>query len=99
MLLISLGVFALPGFGETPTNEQQAAVLIPASAAVWRSSQAYAFVVVDGKAQRRPLELGIGDRDQWEVISGVRPGELVVSPAADGLVDGDPVTLDQGGRR
>jgi multidrug efflux pump subunit AcrA (membrane-fusion protein) len=79
-------------------RELQSAVLIPASAIVWRSGQAYAFVVVDGTAQRRPLELGISDRDQWEVIAGVQPGDLVISPAVDALVNGDPVTVNQGGR-
>jgi multidrug efflux pump subunit AcrA (membrane-fusion protein) len=79
-------------------RELQAATLIPASAIVWRSGQAYAFVVVDGKAERRLLDLGIGDRDQWEVLAGVQPGELVISPAVDALVNGDPVTVNQGGR-
>ncbi|HEY7066654.1 MAG TPA: efflux RND transporter periplasmic adaptor subunit [Chloroflexota bacterium] len=79
-------------------RELQAAVLLPAAAIVWRSGQSYTFVVVDGKAQRRAVDLGISDRDQCEVLAGVQPGEHVVSPAIDGLVDGDPVTVNPGER-
>ena len=61
-------------------QQRSDAVRIPLGAIVRRSGRTYAFVVVDGKAQRRELQLGITDGDYREVVQGLSPGEqLVVS--------------------
>ncbi|MCU0758233.1 MAG: efflux RND transporter periplasmic adaptor subunit [Steroidobacteraceae bacterium] len=49
---------------------------------------AVAWVVVEGRARRRELRAG-GERDGLvEVVSGLAPGEVVVSPRVEGLRDG-----------
>jgi HlyD family secretion protein len=55
-----------------------------------------AFVVEDGVARARPVELGLTDENRVEVISGVKAGEqVVVAPfrALDELMDGQPVQV------
>jgi HlyD family secretion protein len=74
-------------------GDERDATQIPSSAVVRRSGQTLAFVVVDGKAQQRPLELGSSAGGRQEVLAGVQPGEQVIAPAIQALNDGDPVTV------
>jgi HlyD family secretion protein len=55
-----------------------------------------AFVVENGVACARPVELGLTDENRVEVLSGVKAGEqVVVAPfrALDELMDGQPVQV------
>ena len=51
--------------------------------------------IVDGNntARRRVLELGIENERFFEVISGINPGERVVTAGQNFLTDGDPVRV------
>jgi multidrug efflux pump subunit AcrA (membrane-fusion protein) len=52
------------------------------------------FVVDENNiARRRVLELGIESEDLFEVLSGVEPGDRVVSAGQNFLSDGDPVRI------
>jgi multidrug efflux pump subunit AcrA (membrane-fusion protein) len=52
------------------------------------------FVVdEDNTAQRREVTLGIDNEDFFEVLSGVEPGENIVSAGQNFLSDGDPVRI------
>jgi len=74
-------------------GDERAATQIPRAAVVQRSGQTFTFVVVDGKAARRSLQLGLSAGGRQEVLAGVEPGELAISPAVQTLSDGDPVTV------
>lgn len=50
------------------------------------------FVVVDGKAVKRSIELGVRQNGKVEIRSGLRDGERVVAKAGPLLRDGEPVT-------
>lgn len=68
-------------FLETQTS--RAAVAIPQEAIVTDNGQPVAFVLLHGELfQKRVLELGIRDGDLVEVLSGVSPGERVVTQGA-----------------
>lgn len=67
---------------------------VPATAVVREGNKAYCVVVVDGRAQRRPIEVGIIEGKRVEVLSGLDGGERVVEANAAGLVDGQPVEED-----
>ena len=56
---------------------------IPASAIVEEAGLPVAYVQVEGEAfERRPLTLGVRDRDQVQVLTGVALGERVVTLGA-----------------
>ncbi len=67
-------------------------VVVPASAIVREGEEAAVFVVNDGKAQRRPVTLGVSGRDRVEIRSGLRAGENVIVSGQNGLPDGTAVT-------
>ncbi len=50
--------------------------------------QPYVYVVEDGRAVRRPLELGYQTYDAAEVIRGLEPGDRIVVRGQNNLADG-----------
>ncbi len=57
------------------------------------------FVVTDGMARFRTVTVGVAGDEYFEVLSGLEPGERVVSgpyQTIRTLSDGDPVQLDEG---
>ncbi len=61
------------------------------------NSQRYVFVVQDGVGQsrleRRPIQVGIADAANYEVVSGLREGEVVAIPGDVELHDGMSVRV------
>ena len=57
--------------------------------------QSYAFVVADGRVDRRAVRTGRDRGADIEVIAGLRAGERVVSPVPAKLRDGDRVSVKQ----
>jgi RND family efflux transporter MFP subunit len=58
-------------------------VAVPASAIVDDGSEQVVFVEVSGERfERRPVRVGLRDRDRVQVLAGVQPGERVVSRGA-----------------
>jgi HlyD family secretion protein len=56
------------------------------------------FVVRNGRAEFSPIETGIAGDQYFEVISGLRPGDEVITGPYNtvrGLVDGDAVTVQE----
>lgn len=59
------------------------AMAIPRTAVVDEDGQPVAYVMVEGETfERRPLKLGIQDRELVQVLEGVRPGERIVTKGA-----------------
>jgi RND family efflux transporter MFP subunit len=69
-------------------------VLVPAVAVVREGDETAVFVVAGGKAERRPVQLGIADAASVEVRSGVSPGDQVIVDGQAGLPDGTAVTVN-----
>lgn len=70
------------------TRRAARALLVPASAI----ASDHVWVVQDGRAQRRGIVAGITGATYVQIVSGLRPGELViVNPLAD-LSEGDRVS-------
>lgn len=76
-------------------EEKQNAIVVPLNAIVRRDQQPYVFVVNNDKGvvEQRPVELGIKGITQREIITGVNPGEWVVTEGQNRLVDGAPVRV------
>ena len=64
-------------------RENPSALVLPADTVV----DGHVFVVRDGRLVRRPVKTGIKSARSIEILSGVEPGEAVVSPAAATLKD------------
>jgi RND family efflux transporter MFP subunit len=77
---------------------QQNAVVIPQDWLVTRRDERGVFVVVEGTAIWREVELGDVIHDRVIVRSGLAAGERVVVTGHRDLVDGDPLIISREGR-
>jgi RND family efflux transporter MFP subunit len=65
------------------TGSPEKAVAVPTSAIVDDGSEQVVFVEVTGERfERRPVQVGLRDRERVQVLAGVEPGERVVSRGA-----------------
>lgn len=71
------------------------AVMVPASAVVFREGAPQAFVLPEGaeRVQMRRLVAGARQDGMVEIIEGLRPGERIVTAGAGFLVNGDLVRV------
>jgi membrane fusion protein (multidrug efflux system) len=97
--LVKLDLPAAPGlrsgqFGRVavPVGEVSA-IRVPVSAVVQRGQMEIVFVVTNGHAGLRLVKTGARVGDEVEVVSGLDPGETVVTAGATGLMDGQPVSM------
>ena len=69
--------------------------LLPVAAIVWRDAVSGVFVTRDQRAKWIPVELGLSNRQQVEVIEGLSVGDkvLLVDDAARISIEGRRVTL------
>jgi multidrug efflux pump subunit AcrA (membrane-fusion protein) len=83
-------------FGRALFSTGKAELLVVPRSAVQRQGQLTSvFVVTDGAARRRLVTLGREYGDTVEVLSGLAPGETVVSAPPSSLADGAPVEIQQ----
>jgi len=81
------------------TWNSHSGITVPVVAVSRVSGQFFAFVAEtgDGKtvAHQRPLELGEIVGNDYVVLSGLKPGEQVITAGTQGLADGVPVRIEQ----
>lgn len=71
------------------TESHRNAVVIPESAVQASDRGFVAYVVREGRAQQRPITIGLRTGDGTvEIVSGLTPGEIVVTEGSDRLTDG-----------
>lgn len=78
---------------ELPLQEREDVVAVPRRAVIERAGRQGVYVVEDGIARFRPLELGVSDPDWVEVRSGLEAGETVVTAGMEFLEPGVPVRI------
>jgi HlyD family secretion protein len=72
-------------------------VVVPASAVLKdEAGKPYVMVVQNSTAKKREVETGIKDGDDVQLVSGVKPGEVVITTGAYGLDDGTKVKVVAG---
>jgi membrane fusion protein, multidrug efflux system len=81
------------GYGSIVLETHVNAPVLPVSAVQITTNDKYVFVLEHDKVVRRSVELGVDGGSWLEVLSGVRPGEDVVTAGADGLSDGTKVRV------
>jgi len=76
-------------------EEHLNALTVPASALVRQDSQTFCVVVVDGKAMRKPVAVGLDDGTRVEILSGLQENQAVVKANAASLANEQPVEVVQ----
>jgi len=71
-------------------------VLIPGTALVREGEETAVFVVMGDQAQRRPVQVGLTDGTDLEIVSGVKAGEMVIVEGQNGMPDSAKVAIETG---
>jgi membrane fusion protein, multidrug efflux system len=71
--------------------ERAGAVLVPEQSIVPRGEELFVYVIEDGKAQIRPVSVGLRQGGRAEITSGVKPGEMVITAGVQKIGPGAPV--------
>ncbi len=69
------------------------AIMIPSTALIPELDRQTLFVVEEGKAAQRTVEIGLRLETEVQVLSGIEPGERVVIDGVQGLCEGRPVEV------
>ena len=70
-------------------------LLVPKAAVVQQGGDSVAYVVADGKVQRRVVTLGASDGERLQIAQGLKAGELVAISGVADLRDGAQVAVAQ----
>lgn len=73
------------------TAERADAVLVPEQSIIPQGDKLFVYVIEDGKAAMRPVQLGLRQAGRVEVVDGVQPGETVITAGAQKIGPGAPV--------
>jgi membrane fusion protein (multidrug efflux system) len=81
---------------ELPLSQMSDAILIPAEAVVPGVTDKNVFVMAAGKAQRRVVETGTRTASQVHILSGLNPGDVVITSGLQQMREGLPVASEPG---
>ena len=84
-----------PVQAEIDAEEHTNVVLVPAEAIVHEGDETAVFVAVANKAQRRPVVVGITNKEHAEIMSGVKAGEQIITHGQAGLPDGAAIATEK----
>ncbi|WP_411346544.1 efflux RND transporter periplasmic adaptor subunit [Paenibacillus sp. WLX1005] len=73
------------------TSAQQG-ILLPTEAVISSGNDPYVFKAVNGKAVQTTVKLGEVYNNQYQITSGLKVGDKVVTSGADRLFNGDEIT-------
>ena len=75
------------------TQKAENAMLIPVDAIYYSGGQSYVYLYQDGISVMVPVELGLADQENVQVLSGVSAEDLVISTWSSNLYEGAKVRL------
>ena len=79
---------------EIDAEQRSNVPLVPAVAVVRDNPAEPTVVVAAGSvAQRRPVVIGLVDGENIEILSGLKPGELIITQGHSTLRDGTPISV------
>lgn len=76
----------------TPIGDARTVISVHKDAVIPQANGNIVYVVAEGKAQPRPVQLGEAVATRFEVLSGLEPGEVVVIRGNERLRPGQAVT-------
>lgn len=71
---------------------ERESLMVPEIALVQRSSQVFVYTIVDGQASMQEVTSGARDQGWVEILSGLEPGEPVITEGVIKMREGAPVT-------
>lgn len=74
-------------------DERRGVLAVPDQAIVTDGGQPYVFVVEQGLANRRPVQVGLSGGGWTEIVEGLEPGEYVVVSGQASIADGARVRI------
>lgn len=77
--------------------DKRDSVVVPEEAVISRSDRNFVFVVEDGRAIEREVQLGVRQVGAVEVLDGVAAGDKVIVRGTDKVRSGAPVRLPEAG--
>jgi RND family efflux transporter MFP subunit len=72
-------------------DQREEALTLPSAALVRQGNEAFCYRLVDGKAMKTPVQLGIRVGDDFEITSGLSDNDRVILNKASSLKDGQAV--------
>lgn len=78
---------------EIPSSAPKIATTVSKDAVMQRRGQTVVFVVDDGKARQQPVTVGQAYGARFEVVTGLKPGDLVVVRGNERLRNGQSVRI------
>lgn len=69
------------------------AILVPQRAVLEGPKGKFVYVVVEGKADARPVTVGDWQDDNWIILSGINPGDKVITDGVMKIGPGAPVQI------
>lgn len=90
---IKPGMFAEIHFVE---SQKENTIVVPRNTVIENETEKYVFVVQDGKAERRVVEVGIDNGESIEIVSGVDIGEEIIIKGQSLVQDGKNVNVVSG---
>ncbi len=78
-----------------PAGENVSVVTVHKDAVIASPQGTIVFVVADGTAQIRPVQLGEADGDRFQVLSGLAAGDLAIIRGNERLQPGQPVMVGE----
>jgi membrane fusion protein, multidrug efflux system len=70
------------------------ALLVPTTAIATSIDRTIVFLIRDGKAEPRPVEIGIRTADRVQILSGLAPGDSVITTGLQLIRPGGPVRAE-----
>lgn len=81
---------------EIDAEQRSNVPLVPATAVLKDDPAQPVVVVAAGTvAQRRPVVIGLVDGENIEILSGLKPGELIITQGHSTLRDGTPISVSE----
>lgn len=78
---------------ELTLSERPNALLLPMDAVVQELSGTFVYRIVDGKAERVKVQLGLTNDGKLEILSGVKSGDVIVTDGRFRVRHGTPVKI------
>ena len=79
---------------EIDAEQRSNVPLVPAIAVIKDNPDQPIVVVAAGSvAERRPVVIGLVDTENIEILSGLKPGELIITQGHSSLRDGTPISV------
>lgn len=83
---------------KTVVESAESVMALPIDSVYYENQEPYVFCMADGKAVKTPIETGISDDKNIQILSGLTPESQVITSWASGLSDGVGVyTEDRAG--